>query len=92
MTKRIFQRLEVINEFCKLSGLTLNTSKSIVTKADSLKRTDIKYAEDENFIWSSKEAKTLLIRIKNKIINVILNRKSKNSKSVFNYGNTGNSL
>jgi hypothetical protein len=55
-----FEKLiKVINEFRNISGLKLNTSKSVVLKVRALKTMNLKYAENMNFTWTSKHAKTL---------------------------------
>jgi hypothetical protein len=58
--KKSFERLiEVITEFGKISGLKLNTSKSVVLKIGRLKSRNVQYARNMNFIWTSECAKTL---------------------------------
>ncbi len=65
-TKKSFEKLiYLIDEFSKISGLKLNTKKSIVMRVGALKNNNIIFRPDKNFIWTSESAKTLGITFTN---------------------------
>ncbi len=65
-SKSSFEKLvHVIEEFSKISGLKLNTNKSIVLRVGALKKTMLKLLPEKVFKWTSVSAKTLGITFSN---------------------------
>ena len=78
-SKQSFESLiESLEKFSMVSGLNLNTSKSIVLRIGSLKNSQIKFCDRKNFIWSSEQANTLgMIFTNNSKNNLHLNTEKK---------------
>ena len=57
--KTVQSIIYLIEEFYKISGLKLNTSKSIMLRIGSLKNTDVKFCENKDINWTSENAQTL---------------------------------
>ena len=51
--------VKIIEEFYKISGLKLNTSKSVMLRIGNLINTEIEFCKDRNINWTSSCAKTL---------------------------------
>ena len=52
--------INTIQDFSEVSGLKLNTQKSIVMRVGALKNTHIIFNKYKHFTWTSEEAKTLV--------------------------------
>jgi len=67
-TEASFNKLvQTIDDFSHVSGLKLNTKKSTILRAGSLRNTEKIYCKMKSFIWTSQEAKTLGIIFTNNI-------------------------
>ncbi len=75
-TKKSFEKLiYIIDEFSKISGLKLNTRKCTVLRVGALKNTNTAFCSENNFTWTSGNAKTLGITFSNDntlLMNIIM--------------------